>query len=40
MDVIAGYKTGGAISGDIMIDGRPKNDAVWKKIAGYAEQVS
>lgn len=38
MDVIAGYKTGGVILGDILIDGSPKDPAVWKKISGYAEQ--
>ena len=38
MDVVAGYKTGGVIGGDIMIDGRPKDEATWKKISGYAEQ--
>lgn len=38
LDVIAGYKTGGKISGDILIDGRPKDDATWRKISGYAEQ--
>lgn len=38
MDVIAGYKTGGTITGDIMIDDKPKDEATWKKISGYAEQ--
>ncbi|KAL7553130.1 hypothetical protein ACHAWF_016381, partial [Thalassiosira exigua] len=38
LDVIAGYKTGGTITGDILIDGRPKDPATWKKISGYAEQ--
>jgi hypothetical protein len=40
MDVIAGYKTGGSIAGDILIDGFRKDEHVWKKISGYAEQVS
>jgi hypothetical protein len=40
MDVIAGYKTGGSIVGDILIDGFRKDERVWKKISGYAEQVS
>jgi hypothetical protein len=40
MDVIAGYKTGGLIVGDILIDGFRKDERVWKKISGYAEQVS
>ena len=38
MDVIAGYKTGGKITGDILIDGTAKDSAIWKKISGYAEQ--
>lgn len=38
MDVISGYKTGGTITGDVLIDGRPKDPAIWKKISGYAEQ--
>ena len=38
LDVIAGYKTGGKITGDIMIDGHPKQDNQWKAINGYAEQ--
>lgn len=35
---MAGYKTGGTISGKILIDGRDKDPATWKKISGYAEQ--
>ena len=38
MDVLAGYKTGGTITGEILIDGRKKDPATWKKISGYAEQ--
>ncbi|KAL9190425.1 hypothetical protein ACHAXT_007636 [Thalassiosira profunda] len=38
LDVIAGYKTGGTITGDILLDGRLKDPATWKKISGYAEQ--
>ena len=38
LDVIAGYKTGGKITGDVLIDGRPKLDSTWKAINGYAEQ--
>eukprot|EP00984_Skeletonema_dohrnii_P029367 scaffold19905_cov166-Skeletonema_dohrnii-CCMP3373.AAC.1 len=38
LDVIAGYKTGGVITGDIMIDGFAKEDATWKAMNGYAEQ--
>lgn len=36
--MIAGYKTGGVITGDIMIDGYPKEDATWTAMNGYAEQ--
>lgn len=35
---MAGYKTGGAISGEILIDGKKKDPSTWKKISGYAEQ--
>lgn len=38
LDVISGYKTGGNITGEILIDGRAKDPATWKKISGYAEQ--
>jgi ABC-type multidrug transport system ATPase subunit len=38
LDVIAGYKTGGRIAGDIMIDGALNQDKIWKRISGYAEQ--
>lgn len=38
LDVIAGYKTGGRITGEIMIDGQAKQDKMWKKTSGYAEQ--
>lgn len=36
--VIAGYKTGGRITGDILIDSTPKQSSTWKRISGYAEQ--
>jgi len=39
LDVVAGYKTGGRITGSIMIDGRPKETDVWKSISAYAEQM-
>jgi ABC-type multidrug transport system ATPase subunit len=38
LDVIAGYKTGGTITGDVLIDGRVQDLVTWKKISGYAEQ--
>ena len=40
LDVIAGYKTGGRITGEILINGQPKETDVWRQISGYAEQVS
>lgn len=39
LDVLAGYKTGGHITGQININGKPKTDATWRSIAGYCEQV-
>jgi len=39
LDVLAGYKTGGYITGDVNINGKPKTDATWRSIAGYCEQV-
>ena len=38
LDVIAGYKTGGRITGDILLDATPKQNNTWKRISGYAEQ--
>jgi len=39
LDVLAGYKTGGHITGTMKINGIPKTDETWKSIAGYCEQV-
>lgn len=39
LDAIAGYKTSGHLSGDIKVNGVPKNDEIWRSIAGYCEQV-
>lgn len=39
LDVLAGYKTGGHIFGDININGREKTVDTWRSIAGYCEQV-
>eukprot|EP00565_Helicotheca_tamesis_P005194 CAMPEP_0185727222 /NCGR_PEP_ID=MMETSP1171-20130828/2966_1 /TAXON_ID=374046 /ORGANISM="Helicotheca tamensis, Strain CCMP826" /LENGTH=1454 /DNA_ID=CAMNT_0028395737 /DNA_START=41 /DNA_END=4405 /DNA_ORIENTATION=- len=39
LDVLAGYKTGGHIMGDIKINGIPKTEKTWKSIAGYCEQT-
>ena len=38
LDVLAGYKTGGHITGDIRLNGHEKTDASWRAIAGYCEQ--
>ncbi|KAL3909226.1 MAG: hypothetical protein SGILL_008169, partial [Bacillariaceae sp.] len=38
MDVLAGYKTGGHISGDIHMNGVAKTEETWKSVAGYCEQ--
>jgi ABC-type multidrug transport system ATPase subunit len=39
LDVLAGYKTSGHISGETRINGQPKTDRTWRSIAGYCEQV-
>jgi ABC-type Mn2+/Zn2+ transport system ATPase subunit len=38
LDVIAGYKTGGHITGSIRINGRDKDERTWKSLAAYCEQ--
>ncbi len=38
MDVIAGRKTIGRITGEIYLNGRPKDDS-WSRVMGYVEQV-
>ncbi|CAK8543693.1 unnamed protein product [Lathyrus sativus] len=38
MDVLAGRKTGGYISGDIRISGYPKKQETFARISGYCEQ--
>lgn len=38
MDVLAGRKTGGYIEGDIRINGYPKKQETFARIAGYCEQ--
>lgn len=40
LDVIAGYKSGGKIEGEVLVNGRPKDAEEWKKISGYAEQLN
>ena len=39
MDVIAGRKTQGAITGNILVNGHPKDQATWSRVMGYVEQV-
>ena len=39
LDVLAGYKTGGYIDGEISLNSAPKDDATWKLVAGYCEQT-
>ncbi|KAL9440125.1 hypothetical protein AB3S75_018895 [Citrus x aurantiifolia] len=39
MDVLAGRKTGGYVSGNITISGYPKNQETFARISGYCEQT-
>jgi len=39
MDVLAGRKTQGLIEGTILVNGEPKNDASFNRVAGYVEQM-
>lgn len=39
MDVLAGRKTTGLITGDIRVQGRPKEQATFARINGYVEQT-
>jgi ABC-type multidrug transport system ATPase subunit/ABC-type multidrug transport system permease subunit len=39
MDVLAGRKTGGRITGDIRVNGHPKESKTFSKISGYVEQT-
>jgi ABC-type multidrug transport system ATPase subunit len=39
LDVLAGYKTGGYITGDININSQANTHETWRSIAGYCEQV-
>lgn len=38
MDVLAGRKTVGEITGDIMVNGHPKDQKTWSRVVGYCEQ--
>ncbi len=39
MDVIAGSKTQGEITGDILVNGYPKDQKTWSRVVGYVEQM-
>jgi len=39
MDVIAGRKTQGEITGDILVNGHPKDQKTWSRVVGYVEQT-
>mmetsp|Transcript_33340 Transcript_33340/g.83541 ORF Transcript_33340/g.83541 Transcript_33340/m.83541 type:complete len:1541 (-) Transcript_33340:49-4671(-) len=39
MDVVAGRKTVGRITGDILVNGRPKEQSTWARVCGYVEQM-
>lgn len=38
MDVLAGRKTAGRISGDIYVDGHRKDQSTFARVCGYVEQ--
>jgi ABC-type multidrug transport system ATPase subunit len=38
MDVIAGRKTVGRITGQILVNGQPKQQRAWARVSGYVEQ--
>jgi ABC-type multidrug transport system ATPase subunit len=38
MDVLAGRKTGGVASGEVHVNGFPKNQKTFARVAGYCEQ--
>ncbi|CAM9753538.1 unnamed protein product [Chrysoparadoxa australica] len=39
LDVLAGRKTGGEISGDVRLNGFPKDQKTFARVAGYVEQM-
>lgn len=39
MDVIAGRKTQGEITGDILVNGHAKDQKTWSRVVGYVEQM-
>lgn len=38
LDVLAGRKTGGTITGDVRVNGHPKDQATFARVSGYVEQ--
>lgn len=38
LDVLSGRKTTGVITGDVILNGKPKNDHTFRKLIGYVEQ--
>lgn len=39
LDVLAGRKTVGRITGDILVNGHPKDQKTWSRVVGYCEQM-
>lgn len=39
MDVLAGRKTQGIVTGDLLVNGHPKDQATWSRVVGYVEQT-
>ena len=39
MDVISGRKTGGTITGEILVNGQKKDDHAFRRVTGYVEQM-
>jgi ABC-type multidrug transport system ATPase subunit len=37
LDVLAGYKMGGHTTGKISLNGLPKTDSGWRRVAGYCK---
>ena len=39
LDVVAGRKTIGTVTGDILVNGHPKDQRTWARAVGYVEQT-
>ena len=39
MDVLAGRKTQGVITGEVLINGHAKEQTTWSRVVGYVEQT-